>query len=76
MVNQHEDVSRRRFLHGIVLAVSGVIGSLLGLPILSYFLSPDLKGNKVYAQVDQVVRPKWPVSTPRPISTQRTSFPF
>ncbi len=63
MVSHNPEMDRRRFLHGIVLAVSGVIGTLLGLPIVSYFLSPALEDKEVYARVDQLARPKWLVST-------------
>ncbi len=63
MVSRNQEMDRRRFLHGIVLAVGGIIGTLLGLPIVSYFLSPALKDNEVYAQVDQLARPRWLVST-------------
>ncbi len=63
MTNQNEEMSRRRFLHGIVVAVGGIIGTLLGLPIAGYFLSPALKDNKVYAQVDRLSRPRWLASS-------------
>ncbi|MFQ5854399.1 MAG: ubiquinol-cytochrome c reductase iron-sulfur subunit [Anaerolineae bacterium] len=63
MTDQKEGVGRRRFLHGVVVAIGGVIGTLLGLPIVSYFLSPALEDNEIYAQVDRLSRPKWLVST-------------
>lgn len=63
MIDQNEGTSRRRFLHGIVVAVGGVIGTLLGLPIAGYFLSPALKDNEVYAQVDRLSRPRWLASS-------------
>lgn len=63
MTDHTEGMDRRRFLHGIVLAVGGIVGTLLGLPILSYFLSPALEDNEVYAQVDRLSRPSRLVST-------------
>ncbi|MFQ5593363.1 MAG: ubiquinol-cytochrome c reductase iron-sulfur subunit [Anaerolineae bacterium] len=63
MTDQNNGINRRRFLHGIVVAVGGIIGTLLGLPIVSYFLSPALKDNEVYAEVDRLARPKWLAST-------------
>lgn len=63
MTDQQAGMSRRRFLHGIVLAVSGVIGTLLGLPIVSYFLSPALEDNEIYAQIEGLSRPSWMAST-------------
>lgn len=63
MTNQNQEISRRRFFHGIVVAVGGIIGTLLGLPIVSYFLSPALENNEIYAQVEELSRPKWLAST-------------
>jgi len=38
-----EPVTRRRFLARMILAVSGLIGAVLSVPILAYLLSPLLR---------------------------------
>lgn len=53
------NLTRRSFLHRVILAIGAVITTLLGLPIVSYLLSPALKGNRIYLQLEEKSRPRW-----------------
>lgn len=38
-----EDVSRRRFLSGLIAAVAGIVGFVVAIPAVAYVISPGLK---------------------------------
>lgn len=59
MPEEAGELTRRGFLHRVILAVGAVITTLLGLPIVSYFLSPALKDNRIYLQLETRSRPHW-----------------
>jgi Rieske Fe-S protein len=64
-----EDLSRRKFLSGIIYVVAGAVATVVGLPAIGYLISPGVK---------QENQEKWltlgPVSSLTPNAP--TGFPF
>jgi len=42
-ISPPDDVSRRRFLSGIIAAVAGAVATLVGVPAIAYIASPGFK---------------------------------
>jgi len=65
-------LSRRAFMKMVTVLVGGVIGTVLGLPLISYLLSPALKMQNVDEWISLGALQDYPIDTPSPSTYTRT----
>ena len=70
--SQSSQSSRREFMKMVTLLVGGVIGTVLGLPLISYLLSPGLKMQNEDEWTSLGALEDYPIDTPRPSTYTRT----
>jgi menaquinol-cytochrome c reductase iron-sulfur subunit len=70
--SQSSQSSRREFMKMVTLLVGGVIGTVLGLPLISYLLSPGLKMQNEDEWISLGALEDYPIDTPCPSNYTRT----
>jgi menaquinol-cytochrome c reductase iron-sulfur subunit len=70
--SRSSQLSRREFMKMVTVLVGGVIGTVLGLPLISYLLSPGLKTQNEDEWISLGALEDYPIDTPRPSTYTRT----
>jgi len=66
-------LSRRDFIKMVTVFIGGVIGTVNGLPLISYLLSPALKTQKEDDWISLGALENYPIGVPSPFAYTRTS---
>src|SRR5215208_780514 len=67
-----KEISRREFIKGATLVISGLIGAVIAIPSIGYLLSPTLGAEEDTAVIDLGPLEKYPIGVPTRFEFTRT----
>lgn len=71
--SSHSQISRRDFIKMVTASIGGVIGTVIGLPVIGYLLSPALRTQKRDDWISVGVLEDYPIGIPTPFTYTHTT---
>lgn len=71
--SSHTQISRRDFIKVVTASIGGIIGTVIGLPVIGYLLSPALRTQKRDDWISVGSLEDYPIGVPTPFTYTHTT---